>query len=161
LSSYDMQFLSTCRSSRVATVYLTQNTSNVYGALGGEQKGKAMADSIFGNLNTKILHANSDPVTNEWAASLIGQKRQFFMNGGTSREAGDLFALAMGLHQGQHTNSGFSEQLDWEVPPSTWSSFRTGGKGHNWEIDAIVFQNGRTFHDTGRTWRLATFRQRR
>ncbi|MBL8879957.1 MAG: hypothetical protein JNG88_12625, partial [Phycisphaerales bacterium] len=44
ITAYDAQFQTTCRSARVATVYLTQNISNVYAALGGESKGKAEAD---------------------------------------------------------------------------------------------------------------------
>ena len=66
-SPNDMQFQTTCRSAGVATVFLSQNVSNFYAALGNGERGKAEADSIFANLNTKIFHANGDPVTNEWA----------------------------------------------------------------------------------------------
>ncbi len=55
-TAYDMQFQTTCRSSRVATVYLTQNISNMYAALGGSDQGENQANSLFANLNTKIFH---------------------------------------------------------------------------------------------------------
>jgi len=81
---HDMMFQTTCRSSRVATVLLSQNVPTIHAAFGGGEKARAEADSLFANLVTKVLHANGDPVTNEWASSLIGKTRQFFMNSSTS-----------------------------------------------------------------------------
>jgi type IV secretory pathway TraG/TraD family ATPase VirD4 len=112
ITSYDMQFQTTCRSSRVATVYLTQNVSNVYAALGGKGKGQCEAASLFANLNTKLLHANGDPVTNEWASSLIGRSRQFRASGNSSHssEGGWPFELGVeALMQPGSTSAGFSE----------------------------------------------------
>jgi hypothetical protein len=63
LTSGDQLFQSTCRSSRVATVMLTQNISKLYAALGGSQNGQA--DSLLACLTTKFFGANADPVTNE------------------------------------------------------------------------------------------------
>jgi type IV secretory pathway TraG/TraD family ATPase VirD4 len=159
VSSNDMQFLSTCRASRVATVYLTQNISNFYAALGGEQKARAEADSLFGNLNLKIFCANGDPVTNEWAANLIGRTRQCFYNANSSHQAGDWFDSVFGFGGGGQTSAGMSEQMDFEVQPSDFTRLRTGGRQNRWNVDAIVFQSGRIFKDTGSTWRHATFKQ--
>ena len=72
-SDYDSMFQTTARSARVCTVYLTQNLSNYYATLGAGEEGKASVDSLMGNLVTKIFHANGDPVSNEWAANLIGR----------------------------------------------------------------------------------------
>ena len=58
---------------------------------------QGQADSLFANLNTKIFHANGDPVTNEWAASLIGRSRQFLTNSSTSQQAGDWFSEMTGM----------------------------------------------------------------
>ena len=163
LTSYDMQFQTTCRSSRVATVYLTQNVSNVYAALGGQEKGRAEAASLFANLNTKILLANGDPVTNDWAASLIGRSRQFLASGNSSRSNEEGWELGFGLNglgQPTNTSAGFSETFEFEVQPAAFTQLRTGGPSNQWEIDSIVFQNGRRFDATGKTWLPVTFGQK-
>ncbi len=68
LTSYDHSFQQTCRAARVATVALSQSYSNFVAVLGGGEKGRAEADSLLGNLCTKIVHAvGGDPVTRERA----------------------------------------------------------------------------------------------
>lgn len=67
----DMLFQMTARSSGTATVYLAQNISSYYASMRGEHP-KEATDSLLGNLQTKIFHANGDPKTNEWAESLFG-----------------------------------------------------------------------------------------
>jgi hypothetical protein len=163
ITSYDMEFQTTCRSSRVATVYLTQNVSNVYAALGGQEKGRAEAASLFANLNTKVLLANGDPVTNEWAASLIGRSRQYMASGNSSRSNEDSWASVLGLDalaQPTNTSAGFSEVFEHEVQPGAFTQLRTGGPANDWEVDAIVFQNGRRFRASGKTWLPVTFEQK-
>lgn len=161
ITSYDMQFQTTCRAARVATVLLTQNVSNVYATLGGSEKGRSEAASLFANLNTKVLHANGDPVTNEWAASLVGRSRQFMASGNSSRSAEDVSAMPGldWLREPTSTSAGFSEAFEYEVQPSAFTRLRTGGLANRGLIDAIVFQNGRAFV-TGKTWLRATFEQK-
>lgn len=162
ITSYDMQFQTTCRSSRVATVYLTQNVSNVYSALGGEQKGSVEAASLFANLNTKVMHANGDPVTNEWAASVIGMSRQFLANASTSYSGDGSWPFALGieaLSQPSTASAGFNEQWLHEVPPSAFTQLKTGGPQNGRQVEGIVFQNGRRFQRTGKTWISVNFKQ--
>jgi len=158
-NSYDMQFQTTCRAARVATVYLSQNISNFYATLGGDHSGKAQADSLLANLCTRILHANTDTVTNYWAAEMIGKRRQFFINANNnySTEAASGW---FGLPEGRTTSAGISEQLDYELQPSVFSQLRTGGRENKYMVEAIVVQNGQPYADTGRNWRLASFKQR-
>lgn len=160
-TSYDMQFSTTCRAARVATVYLTQNVSNFYAALGGNDKGRSEADSLLANLNTKVFHANGDPVTNEWAASLIGRTRQFFANGNSSYSADDFLTASLGLNRNMQSSAGFSESYEFEVPESTFTRLRTGGPANGGNVDALLFQNGRVFRENGRTWLPVTFQQKR
>lgn len=164
VTSYDMQFQTTCRAAWVATVLLSQNYSNFVAALGGSEKGRAETDSLLANLNTKILHANGDPVTNEWAAGLIGRTRQFFANGNTTHSGDDRWSAVLGIdwlgHNGS-TSAGFSESFEFEVQPREFTRLRTGGPANDWCVDAIVFQNGRVFKQSGRSWLPVTFRQKR
>lgn len=162
LTSYDMQFQTTCRAARVATVLLTQNYSNFLAALGGGERGRAEADSLLANLNTKIFHANGDPVTNEWAASVIGRSRQFLANGSTSYapEARHAAALGFPCLASGNVSGGFSEAYEFDIQPSRFTTLRTGGPSNHWEVDAIVFQGGRLFHSTRKTWLPVCFKQR-
>jgi len=163
ITSYDMQFQTTCRSSRVATVYLTQNVSNVYAVLGGQQKGEHEASSLFANLNTKVFHANGDPVTNSWASNLIGRSRQFRASGNSSRQSSGGWPFAFGIEaltEPVNTSAGFSEIWDVDVQPSAFTQLRTGGPANGWTIDGILFQNGRRFQASGRNWLPVSFKQR-
>ncbi len=150
----DMQFQTTCRASRVATVYLTQNISNFYAALGAGEQGKAQADSLFANLNTKVFHANGDPVTNEWAASLIGKSRQFLTNSSSSYQDGDWLSELTGMSGNSQTTSGVSEHIDYEVQPRRFTTLRRYRP-----VEGIIFQGGRRFGQSGRTWLPVDFDQ--
>lgn len=155
ITSHDQMFQTTCRSARVATVMLTQNTGNLYAVLGGDREGRPAADSLLGNLNTKIIHANTDPVTNEWAAGLLGRCRRFFLNAGTSRPAPTGWWSSARDDHSQHSG-GVSEQMDYEMQPAEFAMLRTGGPAHGGIVDAVV-HCPRLFGD--RAWKRVTFRQ--
>lgn len=159
VTSYDQQFQTTCRAARVATVLLSQNVSNFYAALGHAETGKAEADSLFGNLNTKIFHANGDPVTNEWASSLIGRSRQVMASGNSSRQTTDWWSRLIGTDDGGQNSSGFNEVYEYEIQPGEFNRLRTGGPRNGNCVDALIVRNGRTFESTNRVWLPATFRQ--
>jgi hypothetical protein len=74
-SPYDMEFLSTARSARAATVLITQNLPTLYASIGGRHPVDRV-DAMLGNYQTKIFHANSDHRTNTWAADAIGRAMQ-------------------------------------------------------------------------------------
>lgn len=163
LTSYDMQFQTTCRAARVATVMLSQNVSNFYAALGGSEKGRSEAASLWANLNTKVFHANGDPVTNEWGSSLIGKSRQFLANGNSNYSADEMWAKRNGatlFGPAASSTTGFSEAFEFELQPSEFTRLRTGGPDNGWCVDGIVFQNGRVFRHSGKTHLRVTFSQK-
>jgi hypothetical protein len=71
VSSYDDQFLSTCRGSRACVVYLTQSLPTYYAMLGREKSDAV--NGFVGKFNSKVFHLNADPSTNAYASSLIGR----------------------------------------------------------------------------------------
>lgn len=154
---YDQQFQTTARGSRAATVYLTQNIPNLLAAFGGPQA-KAVTDSLLGNLQTKIIHANGDAETNQWAASMIGRTRQYFINGNRSQQDCNWLSL-VGLSGPAQASAGFSEQMEFDCDPRRFTLLRSGGPAHQWQVDAIVFQGGRQFAASGKSWLPVTFRQ--
>lgn len=154
-TSYDMQFQATARSSRACTVYLTQNLPNYYAAIGSGDKAKHETDALLGNLQTKIFHANGDPVTNQWAADVIGKSWQQHISTNTSRNE------TAGREQQQNsTSAGTSESYDYDVPLPAFTMLRKGGEPYGFIVDAYIFQSGRTWTTTGRSYTRAAFRQK-
>lgn len=144
VSSFDFQYQAVARSARACTVYLTQNISNYYSALGSAQ-GKDQANALLGNFQTKIFHANTDHPTNQYAAETIAQHEKEIPNFSHSPDGG--FSV------------GTSQQLRYKVPPEAFTTLRKGGPEHNKEVDAIFFQGGRVWRATGDTFIGTTFKQ--
>ncbi|WP_295795212.1 TraM recognition domain-containing protein [Mucilaginibacter sp.] len=146
VTEYDMQFQATARSTRACTVYLTQNLPNYYAVMGGLQS-KYRVDSLIGNLQTKIWHANSDPMTNETAAETIGRSWQHHETSGETY-SGDSY----------NVSSSKNESFDYDVPPQMFTKLRKGGAVNDKIVEAIVFQNGRIWNNE-RTHLFAQFKQ--
>jgi hypothetical protein len=149
-------FQATARSSRAASVYLTQNYPSLASALGGGSEGRALADALLGNMGTKVFHANSDRETNQFAADLVGRRLHFL------RSAGFGSSIGLGGQQGAGSSMsrGRSESMDYEIQPMELSSLRKGGPENAYTSDALVFQNGRLWTSTARAWQKVAFRQR-
>lgn len=147
--SNDREFQSTARSARVCTVYLTQNLPSYYAALGGESMARSETDAFLGNLQTKIFHCNSDRMTNEWAADLCARSYQYRHNFG-----------AAGTERRSSQSAGVSESLDYEILPREFSRLRTGGPDNASIVDAIVYQSGRTWKASRKSFVRAQFLQK-
>lgn len=159
VTSSDQQFLTTARSARACTVFLTQNYSNLLAALGGEN-GRAVVDSLLGCMQTKIFHANGDSVTNSWAAESVGRVRQFFVNFSEHHEPIDLFDMIMPFaRKPPSTTNGMNETMEYLLPPSTFPTLACGGPRENWQVTGVLFQGGRVFRSTGRPFLFVTFDQ--
>ncbi|WP_176454329.1 type IV secretory system conjugative DNA transfer family protein [Siphonobacter sp. BAB-5385] len=130
ITDYDMHFQATARSSRACTVYLTQNLPNYFAELGSRDR----VNSLVGNLQTKIWHANSDPETNNHASEVIGRRWQ--IRQGISQSVGGE-TLNFGNSQ--------SESFDYDCPPQEFSRLLKGGPANENIVEGIVFQNGRVW----------------
>lgn len=133
LHENDIQFQSTTRSSRVCTVYITQNLPNFYLNCGGGELGKTRFKALAGNLSTKFFHANSDMETNEFAADLIGKDWHWSANEG------------MSMGEKMSISSGHSETMSYIVEPSDFTKLMTGGPNNNFHAQAIVHRQGKSF----------------
>ena len=155
-SRYDPLFQATARSSRAASVFMTQNYPSLAAAIGGGSEGRSMTDTLLGNMGTKIFHANSDRETNVLAAELAGKRLQSLRNAGSSS------SLSLGAQPGVGSSSsrGRAESMDLEIQPMEFSMLRKGGPENAGMSDALVFQNGRLWSSTGRAWQKVAFRQR-
>jgi len=137
-NSHDALFQSTARSSRACTVYLTQNLPSYLAAFGGSNA-RAEVDAFLGNLLTKIFHANGDPTTNNWAADSIGRTRQVQLYGGLSEGVGARGSVGM------NQSAGGSMVFEYLVQPQQFTTLQTGGSESNYEVEAFLFQGGRTW----------------
>ncbi len=72
-TTFDQEFATTCRSSRVSFIILTQSLPTVWSALGGGEKAKSDVSSLLGNMNLKVFCANSEIETNRFVAETLGK----------------------------------------------------------------------------------------
>lgn len=143
LSPYDQIFATTARSAGVAMVYITQNISNYYVAVGGKNP-TARVDSLLGNLATKIMLCNNDAVTNEWASRTIGK----------------AFKFTISLTVNEQTQSaGSSQQLHYQVDPRLFTILKTGGEVNDYTVEAVMSVAGRVWSNQ-RNFRLVEFSQK-
>ena len=149
VNQHDLAFLTTARSSRCCSIYMTQTFSNLVAAMGGDQKGKALADGLAGVLANRIFCANTDPKTNAWAADVFAKSFQQRFNAGVNHNQ----------QGGQGTNAGASESLEYNVQPAEFVTLRKGGPENNYLVEAIVGQGGRVFNASRQTFIKTAFSQ--
>lgn len=142
LSDYDQIFQTTARSSKACTVYISQNLSNYYVAIGGRNP-QARVDSLLGNLGTKIFHANNDAVTNEWAAKTIGKR----------------FCEVESVNVGNSQSMGLSQQFHWQVEPREFTTLKSGGAKNDFKVQGVLTIAGREWTN-GNNFIIKAFNQR-
>lgn len=156
-TQFDALFQTTARSSRCATVYLTQNLNNYLSSYKGPS-GMADAKSLLGNLTTHVVHALADSDTAEFIAELIGRRKQMFQSGNVTHTpyhpVDDFFQRDSGQVSG-----GWNESFEYDVQPAELCRMRTGGPANQFLVDGLVWRGGQPFASTGRSYLWTTFRQ--
>ncbi|MBL7867382.1 MAG: TraM recognition domain-containing protein [Flavobacterium lindanitolerans] len=130
LHEHDTDFQATARSSRIATVYLTQNLPNYYANMGGIQ-GHNKVKSFLGTLATKIFHANADIETNGYASDLIGEAYEEDISKSTSQHDGNV-----------STSSSVSHKLVKIIRPERFHTLLTGGKKNDYKVTGVIQVQG-------------------
>jgi hypothetical protein len=124
----DVLFQTTARSSRCATVYLTQNICNYYAMMPGKDP-KSATDALLGNLTTKIFHANGDPTTNDWAQRLFGNESVWLSNRSVQTEG--------------KTSMGSAESAPLPiVHAKDFAMLRRGSEDQKRIVEALIFRSG-------------------
>ena len=149
VNSYDAEFLSTCRGSRVAVVFLSQSLPTYYAKIGGDNA-RDRAHHLLGNFATRIWHNNACAETNEWGAKTIGrcvQVRGSFNEGsGTSTNRG--MNMGEGTNWGRTSGSGGSSSSGQGggSSGSSWNSGTSSGGSENWGLNRGIGTNTSTSH---------------
>ncbi len=153
----DWEFQAVARGTNTATIYATQSISNYSEVFG--QNSEARVHSLLGNLQNQLFHQLTDTKTVSYVQELIGRRRQTFFNGSISNSGGWMDALLPGSDR-QSVSGGFSESFEHELQARDLNSLAKGGPAHNFNVSAILYQGGKTFKATGRTWMPITINQR-
>lgn len=137
-SQNDVMFMTTARSSRTITVYISQTVRNFQEVLGN--KGEISADALLAGFQTKVFCCNGDHFSNTWASNLIGQTW-------TSKGSYSKGQSQQDLNPGTTRNNGFNvgEQLAAQIDPVKFTQLRKGGVSNNFYVDCIIFQPGKSW----------------
>lgn len=146
VNPYDQIFLTTARSSRTATVFLSQNISNYLVVMGSGPDAKPKVDSLMGNLSTKIFHSNSDAETNEYASRLIGSAKGEMKSASHSQQF-----LSLNIS----TSDGYMTQIIPQIQPMRFTMLKSGGVNFDYIVDAVIFVTGKKW--SGGTNFIETF----
>lgn len=129
LHEHDADYQATARSSRIATVYISQNLPNYHANMGGA-KSEFKVKSFLGTLGTKIFHANADIETNRYASELIGE--------GAFEETSRT-STASGQFSASRTSS---LKIDKLVRPEDFARLKTGGPLNNFKVEGYIHLQG-------------------
>lgn len=133
LHEHDADYQATARSSRIATVYISQNLPNYYASMGG-QKAEYRVKSFLGTLGTKIFHANADIETNRYSSELIGDA--FFEDASSSVTVSKDFSQTRGK----------SLKLERLVRPEEFVRLKTGGQLNHFRVEGFLHRQGDAIH---------------
>ena len=146
LHEHDTEYQATARSSRIATVYISQNLPNYYANMGGD-KSDSRVKSFLGTLGTKIFHANADVDTNRYASELIGE--------GLYEETSNTSTVASQFSSSRTK----SVKLERIVRPEEFVSLKTGSPNNSYVVEGYMHFQGDTL-DNGSSHIKATFNQK-
>jgi hypothetical protein len=146
IHSYDSEYQATARSSRIATVYISQNLPNYYACMGGA-KAEFRIKSFLGTLGTKIFHANADIETNRYSSELIGDA--FFEDASSSVTVSKDFSQTKGK----------SLKLERLVRPEDFVRLKTGGQLNGYRVEGYLHKQGDPISHLGQNFTKITFNQ--
>jgi type IV secretory pathway TraG/TraD family ATPase VirD4 len=135
LHEHDTDFQATARSSKVATVYISQNLPNYFGSMGGEVA-EHKVKGFLGTLSTKIFHANADINTNFYASALIGESQEANISTNLSTETGGA-------------STSVSRVFEKKVRPETFGILKTGGKANKGVVQGYMHIQGKKIGKDG------------
>lgn len=130
LHEHDADYQATARSSRIATVYISQNLPNYHANMGGV-KSEFRVKSFLGTLGTKIFHANADLETNRYASDLVGE--------GWTQDDSRTVTVSGNYSSGKTT----SYNLRKIIRPEQLVSLKTGGTENKLVTEGLVHRQGK------------------
>ncbi|MFD1258585.1 type IV secretory system conjugative DNA transfer family protein [Mucilaginibacter terrae] len=130
IHEHDAVYQATARSSKIATLYITQNLPNYYSMMGGN-KAEYKVKSFMGTLATKIFHANADIETNIYASNLFGE----------ADHTDPQLSVSVGKDSLSQTHS-MGLSLQKLVRPEQFTALKTGGPLNNHKVEGYLHRQG-------------------
>lgn len=129
IHEHDSDFQATARSSKIATVYITQNISNYLANMGGNRS-QYRVNSFLGTLATKFFHSNADIETNRYASNLYGQY--------------ETIEISKSMSGGEKSTFSHSTRpkLDQIIRPEMFSALKTGGPKYDYWVEGYFHKQG-------------------
>jgi len=124
--SYDGEFLSVCRSSKVCPVAMTQSLPAYYARIGGDNPRDA-AHALVGRYAGHVYFSNGCVETADYASRMIG--RVMTRRGNWS--SGSAENVNLGMNAGNSENSGHSTNFGRSSGSNFGQSSRNSSSGHN------------------------------
>lgn len=165
LSATDADLLAMARSSKICTVFITQDYPTYTTKIGEKH-----ADRLLGMFGTRVFHASNSYQTNMAASNLIykvekirvGESINSNIGSGQGADQQGLGGGSSGnISEGRTTGQTSTAYDDYEIPPDYFATkLRTGTQRNGYKVDGIVIRTGRNWKRTGRHWVQAEFDQR-
>jgi hypothetical protein len=156
-NSYDAMFLAECRSHKGCLVALTQSIHALYANLHGKG-GDHQTDALLTNFGHIVVHTLGDGKSAQYASSILGMRRELFINTSLQPRGEELFDVLMGRTQ---ASASASEKYEPIVQPVVFlSGLRSGGTENANTVDGVVIRSGQPFKQSGENYLITSFRQR-
>ena len=120
------------RSSRCASIYMTQSLPTIYAKIGGENP-KYSGDMFVAQFGTKVFGNLNCPETSKFCADTIGRSLQLRGNSSRSENSGWSSGVNMGEGSNAGSSSGFGFSVDHQGNVSRSANFGTSS-GYNESI---------------------------
>lgn len=138
------------RSQKFIGVSAFQSIPVLEAAMSGGVEAQTQARALYGLHVNKFMMNSNCPTTNEANSMVIGQEKQMFFGGSPNPQQDLEWYDVLGVGAGPQVS--FSQQWHYRVPPTAFTSLRSGGPENDWTVDAI-------FHD-GNDYQQVSFYQR-
>lgn len=121
------------------------------------QRGKSEGSSWGSSSNGSVTYSDQGNVSYTVGG---GSNRGGQEGTNSSWSGGRNSGTSSGVSGGFSRGGGWSEQMDYLVPPDAFASqLRKGGPSNDFMVDGIVVQGGRRFEQTGSNWLHCVFQQ--
>jgi hypothetical protein len=130
INTHDEAFLSTCRSSRVCVVAITQTLPTYYARMGKDKSDAA--DGIVGKFANQLFFSNICPRTNQYASSLVGRGVQHRASQTRSVGTNTSSGMNAGANTGSGTSSGSSHSFGGNNANFSSNSGHSAQGGNSW-----------------------------
>jgi len=138
-------------------VALTQSIHALYANLHGKG-GDHQTDALLTNFGHIVVHTLGDGKSAQFASSILGMRRELFINTSMQPRGEEIFDVLSGRTQ---TSVSCSEKYEPIIQPAVFlGGLRSGGTEHGNVVDGVVIRSGQPFAYSRENYLITSFKQR-